>query len=109
MPASVWRPAARPRRSSSVTPATYLALVEAAEAELEGGQQIAWLQRLTVEHDNLRAAFDWSCLAPATTELSLRLTGALYGFWYRHLHLSEARAWLERALAQPGGSPGART
>ena len=87
----------------------YLALVEAAEAELEGGEQVAWLQRLTVEHDNLRAAFTWSCRTPGTTELSLRFAGALYGFWFRHNHLTEARAWLERALAQPGGSPAART
>ena len=87
----------------------YLALVERAEPELEGANLSAWFQRLEAEHDNLRAAFDWSCLAPATTELSLRLTGALYGFWFRHNHLTEARAWLERALAQPGGSPAART
>ena len=87
----------------------YLALVEAAEAELEGREQIAWLRRLALEHDNLRTAFAWSCLTPGTTEVSLRFAGALYGFWFRHHHLSEARAWLERALAHPGGSPAART
>ena len=87
----------------------YLALVERAEPELEGANLSAWLQRLEAEHDNLRAALAWSCRSPETTELSLRLTGALYGFWSGHYHLTEARAWLERALAQPGGSPAART
>jgi predicted ATPase/class 3 adenylate cyclase/DNA-binding NarL/FixJ family response regulator len=87
----------------------FVALAEAAEPELEGANQIAWLQRLASEHDNLRAAFAWICARPGTIEMSLRFTGALYGFWERRRYLSEARAWLERALARPGGPPAART
>src|SRR5260370_32475136 len=38
----------------------YLRLSEDAEVEIGGPQQAAWLERLEREHDNLRAAFQWS-------------------------------------------------
>ena len=37
----------------------YLALAEEAEPKLVGAEQIEWLQRLEVEHENLRAALNW--------------------------------------------------
>src|SRR5205823_701301 len=38
-------------------------------------------------------------------ERSLRLGGALGWFWTLHGYLTEGRAWLARALAQPDASP----
>ena len=38
----------------------FLALAEAAEPELLGSRQSEWLNRLDVEHDNLRTALAWS-------------------------------------------------
>ena len=88
--------------------AYYVTLVETAEPALEGPEQQAWLQRLAAEHDNIRAVLAWSCTTPATTELGLRLAGALHGFWWRRNFQREARGWLERLLAQGGGSVRAR-
>jgi non-specific serine/threonine protein kinase len=57
----------------------YLALAERAEAELRGPRQETWLERLEVEHDNLRAALEWSAGQPAT-DAEMRLAGALRWF-----------------------------
>ena len=38
----------------------YMTLAEESERELVGPQQAIWLERLEQEHDNLRAALDWS-------------------------------------------------
>ena len=37
----------------------YLAVAEEAEPELKGERQLAWLERLEQEHDNLRVAMAW--------------------------------------------------
>ena len=87
--------------------AFFLALVEAAEPRLHGPEQLAWLERLEAEHDNLRAALAWT-LERKETETALRLTGALGEFWRVRGHLSEGRGWLERALAGGSGGGAAR-
>lgn len=86
--------------------AWYLALAELAESHLLGPDQIAWLDRLEQEHDNLRAALEWACEA-REAETGLRISGALSGFWRMKGHLSEGRMWLQRSLtlAEPVPSP----
>ncbi|HYO48277.1 MAG TPA: tetratricopeptide repeat protein [Chloroflexia bacterium] len=76
----------------------YLSVAEAAEPQLKGVQQITWLDRLEAEHNNLRAALQWS-LQHAEVEVALRLGGALWRFWLIRGYLSEGRRWLEEALA----------
>jgi predicted ATPase/class 3 adenylate cyclase/DNA-binding CsgD family transcriptional regulator len=86
--------------------AYYLALAEEAEPEYGGPQQVVWLERLEREHDNLRAALQWSIEPGATQqriEIGLRLGGALRRFWLVHGHWSEGRSFLERALAASEG------
>jgi len=77
----------------------FLALAEQAEPELLGGpDQISWNHRLQIEHDNLRAALQWS-LAHGEGALGLRLSGALWWFWLARGYLNEGRQWLTKALA----------
>ena len=86
--------------------AYYLALAEEAAPELQGPQQAAWLERLELEHDNLRAALGWY-LEPGgaglSREMALRLGGALWKFWSARGLSSEGRTFLERALAGSEG------
>ncbi|HLF74427.1 MAG TPA: tetratricopeptide repeat protein, partial [Anaerolineales bacterium] len=96
----------------------FLALVEEAKPGLYGPDQIPWLERLEQDHDNLRAALEWSLryggtvgkIPPdsykETAQDALRLAGGLFQFWKRRDHWSEGRKWLERALAQSAGFPG---
>ncbi len=87
----------------------YLALAEQAAAALGGPQLIVWLDRLEREHDNLRAAMQWTLEggnAREIMEMALRLGAALERFWVVRGYRNEGRAFLERALA---GSLGVAT
>jgi predicted ATPase/DNA-binding CsgD family transcriptional regulator len=78
----------------------YLDLAERAEARIYGPEQTTWLERLEVEHDNLRAALGWSSTEEEDAEIRVRLAAALYRFWHYHTHWGEGRKWLETALAR---------
>ena len=58
------------------------------------GKTAEWLDRLELEHDNLRIA-----LAYADRDSGLQLADAAFEFWYMRGHLSEGRAAVEGALA----------
>ena len=79
----------------------YLALVEAAAPHMPGGGQRAWLDRLTAEHDNLRAAVAWM-LEHGETELALRFAATAWRFWQLRGHLAEGTATMARILEMPG-------
>ncbi len=83
----------------------YLSLAQRAEPELQGPDQVAWLERLEMEHDNLRSALDWSKTDKNEAEGGLLLAGALHRFWALRGYLSEGRQWLEGLLAFGEGAP----
>jgi non-specific serine/threonine protein kinase len=86
-----------------------MAFAERAGAELRGPQQALWFSRIEQEHDNLRAALEWSQATEASAEAGLRIAGALYRFWHVRGHWTEGRQWLETALAAVGAAgPGPR-
>jgi predicted ATPase len=86
----------------------FLTLAEEAYPQLKGANQLEWLERLEVEHDNMRAALSWS-LERKKAEVALKLGGALWLFWLLRDYHSEGRRWLEAALAMGGrGSPEVR-
>src|SRR5947209_341989 len=75
----------------------FLALAERAEPEMFGKDQAAWLERLETEHDNLRAAWDWS-MESNEANMALRLGGSIWRFWHVRGYLEEGRERLGRAL-----------
>ncbi|MDQ3779911.1 MAG: tetratricopeptide repeat protein, partial [Chloroflexota bacterium] len=77
--------------------AFFLDLAEHAAPHLHEVDQIPWLDRLEVEHDNLRAALEWAC-ERREMETALGISGALAEFWRMGGHLGEGRLWLDRAL-----------
>jgi len=79
--------------------AYFLSLAEEAEPLLAGTDQQAWLHRLELENDNLRAAMAWSGSVGGDAVAGLRLAGALWRFWYFRGYLSEGRSWLAKLLA----------
>jgi predicted ATPase/class 3 adenylate cyclase len=86
----------------------FLTLAEEANPELKGPDQLQWLERLEVEHDNMRTALSWA-LERREAEVVLRLGGALWWFWSVRGYHSEGRRWLEEVLAMDGrGSPESR-
>jgi predicted ATPase/class 3 adenylate cyclase len=75
----------------------FLAVAEEAEPELSGTEQLAYLERLEAEHDNMRAALSWSL--EKEPEAALRLAVALARFWEKRSYFSEGSGWLGAALS----------
>jgi predicted ATPase/class 3 adenylate cyclase len=104
--------------------AYFASFAERAHDQLTGPAQLASLDSLEAEHDNLRAALAWSLDTGATSQsaahqsasderavIGLRLVQALSLFWYRHGHATEGRRWLEQAVrlaSDQAGAPHAR-
>jgi predicted ATPase/transcriptional regulator with XRE-family HTH domain len=95
----------------------FLAYVGEAESKLRGVEQFQWLDRLEHDHDNLRAALEWSLRSEdelgakprgykeRIAQESLELSGKLYLFWKRRDHWSEGRNWLWRSIEGAKGLP----
>jgi len=69
---------------------------EASRRAIWAGQSAEWLERLEVEHDNMRAALAW--LLENDADGCLRLATAVNPFRELRGHLTEARRFLETAL-----------
>jgi predicted ATPase/class 3 adenylate cyclase len=81
--------------------AAYQALAESASPHLFGSEQKKWLDRLELDHDNFRAAMDWS-VAHGDAQRALCLGAAFWRFWQMRGHLREGRMRLTTILGMPG-------
>jgi predicted ATPase len=81
----------------------YLALAETAEPHLMSQDQLAWFNRLEIDHDNFRAASTY-CLADADPEPGLRLATALRQFRQVRGYGAEAAKALQAQLGRPQAS-----
>jgi non-specific serine/threonine protein kinase len=77
----------------------FVQLAESAEPKLTASDQQTWLDRLELEHDNLRVALTRSTTAAGDAEVGLRLASALSRFWFLRGYLREGRGWLTKLLA----------
>lgn len=82
----------------------YRALVQGGGAALLPPDQARWMALVDADHDNLRAALDWSFGHP-DEDLAVGLTGDLARYWYRKGLLSEGRRWFDLLAKWPGLPP----
>ena len=81
--------------------AFFMRFAETAEPEIfRGEQNLQWHVWVAIEHDNLRAALEWS-LTSGEIESGLRIAAALWEFWMIHGHAPEGQTHAERLLARP--------
>ncbi|MCB0127633.1 MAG: hypothetical protein KDE58_35460, partial [Caldilineaceae bacterium] len=80
--------------------AYFYKLVQQAERQLWGAEIAAWVQRLDMEIDNLRAALTYYMDSAQGAEQRLQLAGSLWRFWEIRGYSLEGRTWLTKALDQ---------
>jgi predicted ATPase/class 3 adenylate cyclase len=78
-------------------------LVERFEPSLRGPDQIALLDGLDMELDNLRAALEWT-LDHDVAE-GLRLASGLHWFWHLRNHRKDGIGWLDKFLSTKAERP----
>ena len=81
--------------------AAYMALAEEAAKHMPDRDQVPWLERLAVEHDNVRGAMAWAIEA-GEAEIAHRLLAAMWRFWQFRGHVAEGRERAAQVLAMPG-------
>lgn len=74
----------------------FSALAARAKPSLGGSDQLRWLERLELEHDNVIEALTW--LHAESIEEAARLASLLWPFWYRRGFYREGRMWFEQML-----------
>ena len=86
----------------------FLALAEQAEVPLAGPHQGTWLDRLSIDRDNLLAALTWCAYAADGVERALRITVALERFWLSRGMMAQGHLACVAALALPGADQHAK-
>jgi len=82
--------------------AYFVEWAETSAPNLIGAEQPRWVARFDAEHDNLRAALDWSQAGAGQAEQGLRLAAACGYFWRLRSYLAEGRERLTAALERAG-------
>jgi predicted ATPase len=86
----------------------FLNFAEKAELELRGLQQVAWINKVEAEHENLRVALEYSLATSEENDqggtdcpgplIALRLSASLYPFWFIRGYWHEGQTWYKKAL-----------
>ena len=83
--------------------AHFAVLARTAEGEYAGADQAAWLDRVGIEHDNLRAALQWALAADP--DIALDIAGTMWRFWVLRGYVQEGLGWLERSIGATADAP----
>ena len=82
----------------------FVVFMNEASVEMHGEHQAAWLNRLELEHDNLRSALAWSIGEGDDVISGMTIGGSLWRFWLIRGYFDEGRSWLSRLLAADTGA-----
>jgi predicted ATPase len=75
--------------------------VETAMSRVYGPEQIEWLDRLEIDHANIRAALDW--FANNDVEAGLKMVGPLWRFWWMRGYIELGRYYYDVLLERADG------
>ena len=80
----------------------YLKVAELADAERRNSGHLQRLSQLKPEYNNLHSVLQWLVALPLAdtwaTEKALRLSLALYAFWYAYTYYNKGYQWMKRVL-----------
>jgi predicted ATPase/DNA-binding SARP family transcriptional activator len=83
----------------------YVALAERARQGVNSARESEWLDRIALEHENLRAVLDRGARGEdGDLRLALRLTAAIASFWSFRGYLREGRRRIAELLAHPAAA-----
>jgi non-specific serine/threonine protein kinase len=71
--------------------------------QLYSGRSVEFLKFVEREHDNFRAALNWSLESTDRIGLGAQIAYRIFWFWYRYGHFHEGREWCERILVRTEG------
>jgi predicted ATPase/class 3 adenylate cyclase len=78
--------------------AHFLEVSRRAEEKFGTAQRLMWVNRLEVEHDNLRSALGWAL--ESDPESALQMVCSLAIFWLSRRYMTEGCKWCQAALAR---------
>ncbi len=82
----------------------FMGLAERASPGWLGYEQPVWLMRLIPEHDNLRAALEWSAANQTTAPIGLELVGVVAPFLEVQGYFPEECRWIDQLLERAGAA-----
>jgi len=76
----------------------FLSLAEQDDPHLQRPQLEEWLNKVETEQNNIRSALGWA-LTQGESEIAIRMSIALAGFWWIRGYPSEGKRWIEQAIS----------
>src|SRR5215216_4910132 len=78
--------------------AYFIETARRAEERFSTGQRLLWLNRLELEHDNIRAALGWAL--ESNPDSALQMVRLLPVFWMSRSYLTEGCNWCQAAISR---------